>query len=373
MNIGVLTSSRADYGIYLPLLEKLKKDSFFSLEIIAFGTHLSRKHGFTLSDIMKDEYNIIHEITSLSEDDSEKGIAISYANTILSFSDFWSDQKFDLVFCLGDRFEMSAAVQASIPFGVKLAHLHGGEMTLGAIDNIYRHQITLASKYHFVASDKFAKKVSEITGELKGIYNVGSLSLDGVKKIVLPDWGDVRKLFNIPKKEFILITFHPETINPEQNKFHIEIIFESLIELCEKYHLVITLANADTMGSLFRESSRLLKSKKPMNITLIENFGKYNYFSAMKASKILLGNTSSAILEAASFGKYAINVGNRQLGRLRSNNVFDIPYDKARIINGVNDIIKKGVYDGLNKYYKNNPSLKIIKIIKKNELQKTLN
>ena len=368
MNIAILTSSRADYGIYLPLLQKLKKDSFFNLEIIAFGTHLSKKHGFTLSDIVNDGYDTIHEITSLVEEDSEKGIAISYGNTVLSFADFWAVHKFDLVFCLGDRFEMSAAVQASIPFGVKLVHLHGGETTLGAIDNIYRHQISLASQIHFVASDTFLSKLREISGNSKKIYNVGALSLDGIKKIDLPDWSDVRKLFDIPNKEFILITFHPETINPNQNKIYIKTISEVLNKLCEKYHLIITMSNADTMGSLYRKSSKELIIKNPNNITLIENFGKYNYFAAMKASKILLGNTSSAILEAASFGKYAINVGNRQLGRLRSNNVLDVPYNKILIINAVNEIINQGLYAGINKYYKANTALNIIKIITENEL-----
>jgi GDP/UDP-N,N'-diacetylbacillosamine 2-epimerase (hydrolysing) len=368
MNIAILTSSRADYGIYLPLLQKLKKDSFFNLEIIAFGTHLSKKHGFTLSDIVNDGYDTIHEITSLVEEDSEKGIAISYANTVLSFADFWAVHKFDLVFCLGDRFEMSAAVQASIPFGVKLVHLHGGETTLGAIDNIYRHQISLASQIHFVASDAFLSKLREISGNSKKIYNVGALSLDGIKKIDLPDWSDVRKLFDIPNKEFILITFHPETINPNQNKIYIKTISKVLNKLCEKYHLIITMSNADTMGSLYRKSLKELKIKNPNNITLIENFGKYNYFAAMKASKILLGNTSSAILEAASFGKYAINLGNRQLGRLRSDNVLDVPYNKTLIISAVNEIINQGLYTGENKYYKPNTALNIIKIIKENEL-----
>ena len=368
MKIGVLTSSRADYGIYLPLLDKLKKDVFFDLEIIAFGTHLSDKHGFTLADIIKDEYDTIHEITSLVDDDSEKGIAVSYGNTIIKFSSFWDRHKYDLVFCLGDRFEMSAAVQASIPFGLRLAHLHGGETTLGAIDNIYRHQITLASQIHFVASDNFLNKVRDIIGFSKAIYNVGALSLDGVKKIILPDWSDVRRLFDIPNKEFILITFHPETLNSSQNKIYIETIYEVLNELCKKYHLVITLSNADTMGSLYRESSKELKTKNPNNITLIENFGKYNYFAAMKASKILLGNTSSAILEAASFGKFAINVGNRQLGRLRSNNILDVPYNKTLIINAVNEVINQGPYTGINKYYKPNTALNIIKIITENEL-----
>jgi GDP/UDP-N,N'-diacetylbacillosamine 2-epimerase (hydrolysing) len=368
MKIGVLTSSRADYGIYLPLLEVLKKDIFFDLEIIAFGTHLSDKHGFTLADIIKDEYDTIHEITSLVDDDSEKGIAVSYGNTIIKFSSFWDRHKYDLVFCLGDRFEMSAAVQASIPFGLRLAHLHGGESTLGAIDNIYRHQITLAAQIHFVASDNFLNKVRDIIGSSKAIYNVGALSLDGVKKIILPDWSDVRRLFDIPNKEFILITFHPETKNSSQNKIYIETIYEVLNELCKKYFLVITLSNADTMGSLYRESSKELKTKNPNNITLIENFGKYNYFAAMKASKILLGNTSSAILEAASFGKFAINVGNRQLGRLRSDNILDVPYNKTLIINAIDKIINKSLFTGENKYYKPNTAINIIKIIKDNEL-----
>jgi len=368
MKVGILTSSRADYGIYLPLLQKLKIDLFFELEIIAFGTHLSKNHGYTLTDIVKDGYNTIHEIISLVDDDSQKGIATSYGNTILKFSNFWENHSFDLVLCLGDRFEMSAAVQASIPFGVRLAHLHGGETTLGAIDNIYRHQITLASQIHFVASDNFLNKVRNISGVSKGIYNVGALSLDGIKKIDLPDWTDVRRLFDISNKEFILITFHPETINPNQNKIYIETIYEVLNELCKKHYLVITFSNADTMGSLYRESSKELKIKNPNNITLIENFGKYNYFAAMKASKILLGNTSSAILEAASFGKFAINVGNRQLGRLRSNNILDVPYNKTLIINAINKIIDESLFTGENKYYKPNTASNIIKIITDNEL-----
>ena len=152
MKIAVLTSSRADYGIYLPLLNEIKKDHFFDLEIIAFGTHLSIKHGYTLDDIEKDGYDTIHKITSLIDDDSEKGIVVSYGRTVLEFSNFWENKYFDLVFCLGDRFEMNAAVQACIPFGIKLAHIHGGENTLGAIDNKYRHQITIASDIHFVST-----------------------------------------------------------------------------------------------------------------------------------------------------------------------------------------------------------------------------
>ena len=128
------------------------------------------------------------------------------------------------------------------------------------------------------------------------------------------------------------------------------------------------MSNADTMGSLYRASLRELKTKNTKTITLIESFGKYNYFAAMKASKILLGNTSSAILEAASFGKYAINVGNRQLGRLRSNNILDVPYNKTLIKNAVNKIVNRSLYKGENKYYKPNTASNIIKIITDNDL-----
>lgn len=368
MKIGILTSSRADFGIYLPLLNKIKENDFFILEIIAFGTHFSKVHGLTINEIENDHFNAIHKINSLVSDDTEQGIAISYGNTVLEFSKFWRNNKYDLVFCLGDRFEMSAAVQASIPFGVLLAHLHGGETTLGAIDNIYRHQITLASKIHFVATDYFLNKVKDIIGTSKGVYNVGALSLDGMKELKLPKWSQVRTLFDLPNQEFILITFHPETINSNQNFRHITIIYETLNYLCKKHHLIITFPNADTMGSLFIKSLNDLKIKNPKNISLIKNFGKYNYFSAIKASKLLLGNTSSAIIEAASFGKYVVNVGNRQLGRLRSNNVFDVHFDKKAIINVVNRIINEGHFKGVNKYYKPNTASKIINIIKKDEL-----
>ena len=152
MKIAVLTSSRADYGIYLPLLDALKKENDIILEIITFGTHLSRFHGYSIEGVQNDNYATIHQINSLLVTDDEASIATSYGMTVLKFSDFWSKNTYDLVFSLGDRFEMSAAVQAGIPFQVKFAHIHGGETTLGAIDNIYRHQITIASSYHFTAT-----------------------------------------------------------------------------------------------------------------------------------------------------------------------------------------------------------------------------
>ena len=365
MRIGVLTSSRADYGIYLPLLLKLKADPYFELEIIAFGTHLSKFHGFTITEIEQNEYNTVHKISSLLSNDDEQSIATSYGLTAVKFADFWQSNKYDLVFCLGDRFEMSAAVQAGIPFGIKFAHIHGGETTLGAIDNVYRHQITLASILHFTACDRFREKVILLTEISKNVHTVGSLSLDGIEDFK----PIVKKLFyskfNIPDRDFALITFHPETIDPNFNLTAAVEMRNALAVLTKKLFLVITMPNADTMGSIYRKEIESLNKEFPKQVLCIENFGKVNYFNAMYYAKILIGNTSSGILEAASFGKYVVNIGDRQKGRAQSNNVINSPFAKKEIVVTSQKALAKGNYNGINVYYRHNSVGLIINHIKK--------
>ncbi len=363
MKIGVLTSSRADYGIYLPLLRKLKEDPFFKLEIIVFGTHLSRKYGFTHSEIINDQYDVVHKVSAIGDDDTRKGIVHSYSKTIKDFSNFWTNNIFDLVFCLGDRFEMSAAVQSTIPFGIKLAHIHGGETTLGAIDNVYRHQITMASKIHFVSTEQYATKVSNIIDSEENIYNVGSLSLEGIENLKLPNFKTVSEQFKIPNDDFILVTLHPETVNVSSNNKYCKVIYETFREISNYFHIVITMSNADTNGILYRKMSKKLKKNYPKRFTLVENFGKENYFSVMKNCLFLLGNTSSGIIEAASFNKYFINIGKRQLGRLQSKNVFNVDFDKNQIIDAVKKVNEKKIFIGKNKYYKSNSVQSIIEAI----------
>ena len=365
MKIGVLTSSRADYGIYLPLLNKLLEDPYFNVEIVAFGTHLSNSHGFTVEEIEKTKFSRIHKISTLLSNDDESSIATSYGLTVIKFADFWSKNKFDLVFCLGDRFEMSAAVQAGIPFGIKYAHIHGGETTLGAIDNIYRHQISLASSIHFTATDVFSNKVRELVGEFNKIYTVGALSLDDISSFKPLDKAVFYNKFGIPQEDFALITFHPETLSSDLNKFHAVEMRIALEQLAKSIYMVISMPNADTMGSVFRNEIENLKNNFPNNFLCIENFGKENYFSAMHYSKLLIGNTSSGIIEAASFGKFVINVGNRQSGRLQSGNVINVPFLESSIMNEYNKILQLGNYDGGNVYHQNNTASNIINEIKK--------
>ncbi|MHA3787246.1 UDP-N-acetylglucosamine 2-epimerase [Flavobacterium hauense] len=365
MKIGVLTSSRADYGIYLPLLEKLKTESFFSLEVIAFGTHLSKSHGYTLNDIKKDGYACIHEISSLLSNDDEQAITTSYGLTVIKFADFWALHKYDLVLCLGDRFEMSAAVQAGIPFGVKFGHIHGGETTLGAIDNIYRHQITQASVLHFTAADSFKEKIKMLLDSEEGIYSVGSLSLDNMPSFLPIEKQVFFDKFAIPDEEYALVTFHPETVSSGENYKYADAMRRGMAKISKDFFLVITMPNADTLGSIFREEIIKLKNEFPDRILLIENFGKANYFSAMHYSSLLIGNTSSGIIEAASFGKYVVNVGDRQKGRVQSMNVLNCPFDDEKMYEATRQALDLGRYEGDNAYYKNGAVNAIVKIIKK--------
>ncbi|MFV8346780.1 UDP-N-acetylglucosamine 2-epimerase [Flavobacterium sp. ZB4P13] len=364
MKIGILTSSRADYGIYLPLLQKMKSDSFFEIEIIAFGTHLSKSHGYTVRDIEKDGYICIHTISALISNDDAQSIASSYGLTVLKFSDFWASHTYDLVFCLGDRFEMSAAVQAGIPFGVKFAHIHGGETTLGAIDNVYRHQITLASKLHFTATDVFREKVIDLIGSSEGVFDIGSLSLNDIKCFVPIDRATFFEKFNIPNKEFALVTFHPETMLVQENVKYAQAMKNALVTISEKLFVIITMPNADTQGSVYREAIEKLKKEFPERFLLIENFGKINYFSAMHYAKILIGNTSSGILEAASFGKYVVNVGDRQKGRVQSHNVLNSEFEETAMITAVAKAMSFEKYNGENVYFKEGVADNIIKTLK---------
>jgi GDP/UDP-N,N'-diacetylbacillosamine 2-epimerase (hydrolysing) len=359
IKIGVLTSSRADYGIYSPLLKILKSDKRIELHIIAFGMHLLKDQGYTFDQIKKEKFKNLHKIKGMTNLDSPKDISNNYGNLILNFSKFWNKFSFNWVLALGDRFEMSAAVQSAIPFEVNIAHLHAGETTLGAIDNIYRDQISLASKMFFTANNQFSKKLKNFTSFHKNIYSVGSLSLSNIRELCIPEWISVCKKFNILNKKFVLVTFHPETVNLYNNKSYLKIIEQCLAELSQKIYIIITQSNSDTMGSKYRKLFESLKRRNPENFCLVKSFGRLNYFAAMKKCEFLLGNTSSGIIEAASFNKFVVNVGDRQKGRLRSKNVLDVDYDKSDILSACSRVLNSK-FKGKNVYEKDKTSENIL-------------
>jgi len=338
------------------------------MEIIAFGTHLSRFHGYTVDEITRQGFEVKYRIYSMLLHDDAGSISSAYALTALKFSDFWSQHQndFDWVFCLGDRYEMAAAVASGIPLNIRFAHIHGGETTLGAIDNIYRHSISLASKLHFVALEEYKRRIKEIVGEEDNCFTIGSLSLDNLHDLKLLSIAAFKEKWNIDLDlPSVLVTVHPETVDYNSNFLFAKETLIALSEIVTEKQLIVTMPNADTSGSIFRNMFLELKEIYPDKIHLIENFGTQSYFTCMKYVDYLLGNTSSGIIEAASFNKFVINLGDRQKGRITGDNVIHVPFKANSIIEAVKFEFKnKQIKNNL--YYKSGAAKEIIKVIKNN-------
>jgi GDP/UDP-N,N'-diacetylbacillosamine 2-epimerase (hydrolysing) len=262
---------------------------------------------------------------------------------------------------------MFSAVSVSIPFNIKLAHLHGGEKTLGAIDNFFRHSITLASRLHFVSCKAHSDRVAKLTESEENIFDVGSLSLDNIKSLVFLSINEFFDRFKVDLSlPTILLTVHPETVSPEKNAGYVDELVKSLLAL-KSYQVLITLPNADTSSSIIRNRFLQLPEETDSRISCHENLGTQGYFTAMKFCLFLLGNTSSGIIEAASLQKWVINLGDRQKGRQQSNNIINSPFEHQSIIGAVKKIEQDLVYRGENIYFKGNAAQTICSVIKKHK------
>ena len=363
MKVAILTSSRADYSIYLPLLKALKNDPFFDLTIMAFGTHLSQKHGYTLSQIEKDGFDVSIQVDTMPEGDNPFEISNALGKTITNFSVIWNVHQFDLVFCLGDRYEMFAACASGVPFNVKFAHIHGGEQTLGAIDDTFRHAITHMSAYHFTTTEEYKNRVIELKGSAENIHNVGALSIDNLKTYPLLSIEEFKNKFQIDLSvPSILITFHPETVSFEKNEKHIDELIAALNET-KNYQLIITMPNTDTMGNMIREKlNHFIKAHS--NAIGVESFGTLGYLSCMKHSSFMLGNTSSGFVEASYFPKYVINLGERQTGRIITENISNCKIERNAILNAIADFRNRALPAEITIYGNGNASEKIIRLLK---------
>jgi len=365
MKILVLTSSRADYGIYRPLLLKLHRHAHFDLQLIVFGTHLSHFHGYTITQIYTDGLPVAHRVSTLLLDDDAAALSTAMGLTTTKFSQVWAlEQGRDsLVLALGDRYEMFAAVSAAVPFNIPIAHLHGGETTLGAIDNVFRHAISVMSRYHFTATQAYANKVAQLIGTSEGVYNVGALSLDNLQLLNLLNHKAFYQKYDINlQNPSILITFHPETVGFEQNEGYVKELIAALQDLSANYQLIITMPNADTLGTMIRKRLNAF-IKRTTTAYGIESFGTLGYFSCMQHCSFLLGNTSSGIIEAASFAKYVINIGERQRGRACGNNVLQVPIRKNEILKAVQVIEKSAPLTKHNMYWRQNVADQIVNVL----------
>lgn len=328
--IGVVTTSRADYGIYLPVLRRLTREPSLETRLFVTGMHLSPEFGMTVEAIEADGFAIQERVQMLLSSDTPEAIAKSMGLGTIGFAQAFARWKPDILLVLGDRFEMHAAAVAAVPFKIPIAHIHGGEVTEGAIDDAFRHAITKLSHLHFVSTDVSARRVIQMGEEPWRVTVTGAPSLDNLNDFVplAPEELEARVGMALPEGGFLLVTFHPVTLEYEYAGEQVDALLAALE--ARRMPIVFTLPNADTAGRSSRERIRSFVCRTSSS-RAVESLGSRGYFSLMARAAAMVGNSSSGLIEAPSFHLPVVNIGNRQRRRLRSANVVDCGYSVGEV------------------------------------------
>lgn len=331
--IAVVTVARSDYGIYKSILNAIRGDKELRLSLLVGGMHLSPEFGNTVTDIESDGFEIAAKIEMLISSDSPEGVAKSMGIGVVGFAQAYADVRPDLLLLLGDRFEMLAAAVAALPFGFPIAHIHGGESTEGATDEANRHAITKMSHLHFVSTEAYAKRIIQMGEEPWRVIVSGAPALDAVAKIPLLRKEALEERFGLRLKDpTLLITYHPVTSEPEDTTHHIEELLAALKE--SGFALIFTAPNADYQGRSILHKIQDFVLHQP-RAWFVANLGQEGYFSLMGRVAAMVGNSSSGLIEAASFGLPVVNIGSRQHGRVHGQNVLNVGYERIEILEGI--------------------------------------
>lgn len=331
--VAVATTSRADFGIYRSVLAALHARPELALSLIVSGMHLSPEFGETISEVERAAYPIRDRVEILVSSDTPGGVAKSMGLALIGMADAFSRERPDLLVVLGDRFEMHAVASAAVPFRVPLAHIHGGEETEGAIDNAFRHAISKMAQLHFTATEQSAARLRAMGEPASRVFVSGAPALDRLDDVTLLDRAALAEAFGTPDAPFLLVTYHPSTLDPAATEAELDALLEVLEARSEP--VVLTLANADMQGRTVNARLQALADAAPARVRAIGHMGPQGYFSAMRAALAMIGNSSSGILEAASFGLPVLNIGDRQKGRERSENVLDVEGTRSAILAGL--------------------------------------
>ncbi len=364
MRVTVLTSSRADFGIQLPLLRVLESDPAITVGLIAFGSHADPRFGNTIDEITSSGIKPSIVLPPMLANDDHSGIATAMGRTMEQFASVWRDQRTDMIVALGDRYEMFAAVSAALPFGIPVTHLHGGETTLGAIDNALRHSITHMARSHCTAAEPYRQRVVQLTGSALHVHDTGALSIDNLRSMDLLGIDAIRERIGVDlSTPTVLITFHPETFATGQREAHWEAFTMALRHIGDRYRMVVTMPNADTHGLWLRERWNAFLAGAPF-ATGVDSLGALVYLSCMKHCAFMLGNSSSGYVEASYFPKPVIDVGERQTGRLVTPNITRCPIDTQAILDAVSVVGTRAVPTFMSPYGDGHAASRIAAVIK---------
>lgn len=365
--IAIITGTRAEYGLLYWLMKAIQDDIDLELQVIATGMHLSPEFGLTYKEIEKDGFRIDEKVEMLLSSDTPVGTAKSTGLGVIGFADAFSRLRPDVVVLLGDRFEMlSAAVSAHV-MGFPIAHIHGGEVTEGAIDDAIRHSITKMSSLHFVAAEEFRKRVIQMGERPERVFTVGALGLENVTRLELVGRADLEEFVGIPlKAPFFVVTFHPETLGGQDPVFAARCLLEALDQFPEAT-VIFTLGNADSGGRMINSMIREYVSGRKSRAVAFQSMGHLRYLSALRFADVVIGNSSSGIIEAPSFHVPVVNIGDRQKGRPRAASIIDCRVSRGQIAAAIGQALSPAFRSRAgsveNPYFRRGTSGKILDVL----------
>ena len=322
-NICVVTGTRAEFGLLLPVIKKIMADEALTLKLAVTGAHLSSRHGATRREIKLAQVQVDAEIPIIGKDSGQLGVAKAMAAAVSGFAAYFQNNRPDILVLLGDRYESFAAAAAAAVFNIPIAHLHGGEITESAVDEYFRHSITKMSYLHFTCCEAYRRRVIQLGESPDRVFNVGALGVENIKRLELPTKDELKAQigFNLTKPYF-LITCHPVTLDNRPPDIEAEQLLKALDKI-KAVNAIFTKANADAGGDAINQIIDGYVKTHPKSSIAYHNLGIVRYLAAMKYCEAVVGNTSSGIIEAPSMHVPTVNIGDRQKGRVRADSVLD--------------------------------------------------
>lgn len=321
--ICVVTGTRAEYGLLMPLLNQIKQAEDLELQLLVTGMHLSPEFGLTYKLIEADGYTINDKVDILLSSDTPVGISKTMGLGMIGFAESFERLQPDMVVLLGDRYETFIAAAAASVARIPISHLHGGETTEGAFDEAFRHAITKMSWLHFTSTEEYRKRVIQLGEDPNRVFNVGAIGIENIIKLPLMTREELEANLNVQfNKQLLLVTFHPVTLENETSAGQFEELLRALDKV-EDATIIFTKANSDTDGRIINQLIDDYTNLHQNKALAYTSMGQLRYLSAMKIASAVIGNSSSGIIEAPSFKVPTINIGDRQKGRIQAESVID--------------------------------------------------
>jgi UDP-hydrolysing UDP-N-acetyl-D-glucosamine 2-epimerase len=348
--ICFVTGSRADFGLLIWPMRAIQQTPGLALQLIATGMHLSPEFGYTIDNIRDEGFGVDDTVETLLSSDSGVGVAKSVGLGVIGFADAFARQRPDLVVVLGDRFETFAAAQAAMFMRLPMAHLFGGDVTEGAVDESIRHAITKMSHLHFASNTESARRLMQLGEDPRRIVMVGSPGIDGIKRLKPMDREAVGREVGLKLGQHnILVTYHPVTIEADRSVGALDELLAALAMLGNEFRLFFTLANADAEGRALNDRIKAFVSDRP-NAISVTSLGQLRYISLMNLVDVVVGNSSSGIYEAPSLNTPSVDIGDRQKGRGRAASVFHAAPERTAIAAAISQALARGRQPTFNPY-----------------------